>query len=635
MGNHNSHVEILLGLYRKMIYDLYEYTLPFVPDTLPVINQSREAERDFLYVEKRVRTEGIKFMTVMLPSLGKHLDCILGGKDDPIPRGFKPYSESGYPLLFRYIWTIICTHHGVCDGPVSSALGKLIRSFRTVLFAVYKLDLPFSAEQEAARYREFLSTEIEVQSFELPSENSVSEYARHVIDLVLSSPEKRVRGRKTSYSFSVNMEEFYPKHGPGAVATGERDEGKWKFSTFYRSVNQRFPFYDFVIGIRSNGDTITTRHLLSFIQERRLKWEEYPVAKLVFVPKDSRGPRLISSEPLVLQFLQQGVARQLVRFVEQDSVCRGHINFSNQECNRAIALESSWTGEFATLDLQEASDRVSCKLVEAMFGNDQQSLLLKQLLALRSHSTCYNGTEIPLKKYAPMGSALCFPVESIIFYALSVAAIWEDCGQLDVARRCVYVYGDDIIVPSKYKHIVARALSTHGLQVNEKKSFWAGRFRESCGMDAWHGHEVTPVRIRKLPGRRPSDGSAHKGWTAYAAHFHSLGMMRSFMYCKEVVEAVIRDRIPITSADFGYLSIVIPSSGNDIQEYRSVRRDAESCHSTALVWVLSNKYRPLAFDSWERLQRSLLENMQDTNPSEVVVKDATLMRKRRKALLWS
>jgi hypothetical protein len=52
---------------------------------------------------------------------------------------------------------------------------------------------------------------------------------------------------------------------------------------------------------------------------------------------------------------------------------------------------------------------------------------------------------------------------------------------------------------------VTDALSSVGLVVNHDKSFVHGHFRESCGMDAFRGVQVTPIRFRKpLPTVRPN-----------------------------------------------------------------------------------------------------------------------------------
>jgi hypothetical protein len=58
------------------------------------------------------------------------------------------------------------------------------------------------------------------------------------------------------------------------------------------------------------------------------------------------------------------------------------------------------------------------------------------------------------------------------------------------------VFGDDIAVHSRYFDAVCSGLEIHNLKVNRVKSFSKGNFRESCGLDAFKGVDVTPLRLR-------------------------------------------------------------------------------------------------------------------------------------------
>jgi hypothetical protein len=60
----------------------------------------------------------------------------------------------------------------------------------------------------------------------------------------------------------------------------------------------------------------------------------------------------------------------------------------------------------------------------------------------------------------------------------------------------VRVFGDDIIVPREYVLSVVDELHTFGYVVNVGKSYWTGRFRESCGREYYDGHDVSIVKVR-------------------------------------------------------------------------------------------------------------------------------------------
>jgi hypothetical protein len=113
---------------------------------------------------------------------------------------------------------------------------------------------------------------------------------------------------------------------------------------------------------------------------------------------------------------------------------------------------------------------------------------------------------IPLQKFASMGSALTFPLEAIIFTILSVAGIEQAEHRRILPRQLpgvISVYGDDIIVPTGAVDHVIDWLEHFGAKVNRRKSFWNGKFRESCGAEYYDGTDVSVVRMRsELPSSR-------------------------------------------------------------------------------------------------------------------------------------
>jgi len=103
-----------------------------------------------------------------------------------------------------------------------------------------------------------------------------------------------------------------------------------------------------------------------------------------------------------------------------------------------------------------------------------------------------------------MGSALTFPIESMVFLTIVFLAKEEELRRpltrkdIKSLRGQVRIYGDDIIVPIGLVPAVVRLLEAFGLKVNQNKSFWNAKFRESCGGDYYQGHDVTVVRLRSL-----------------------------------------------------------------------------------------------------------------------------------------
>lgn len=605
-GNMKSRPEDdVLHLCVQIVHDLHD-TLAVCYDQLPShpFNLSKERKADVAYVVRRCEAEGLGFALQALPLIGKFLDAYLGRKDSPAPRGFRPFDEHGYPLFLRSFWYLVRTYETSELG--AEHLARSIQVFRTLSFGFYKLEVPFTTAQADKMQAAFMAAESDLSAWQETSDTRVTSLARSACTRALEG-----------FNF---QDAFCPRHGPGAVATGEKDEEKWTFKRLFPSAHQRFPYENYLYGIYS---TDGERHHPACDLVGRMVEEPCPMAKIVFVPKDSRGPRIISAEPPELMFLQQGVARPLMAHLESQWPTRGHLNFTDQSINGALALSSSRDQRYATLDLREASDRVSIKLCELLLP---ESFAL-DVMSLRSHATTFpNGEVCHMKKYAPMGSALCFPVESLIFWAICVAALQSNGASFDVACARVYVYGDDLIVPTADYHTIVGALESYGLAVNESKSFADGRFRESCGVDAWNGFDVTPQRFRKLPGQGPSDGQALAAWASYASGLKTRGLNATAAYARSMVERVLGP-IPRTRVATSYISFVDPSCDLDINQYRGARWDPASCYPVARLWRLKTARRKLQLDSWERLHMNLLGAYEEHDPSEVVAREATVMSK--------
>lgn len=325
----------------------------------------------------------------------------------------------------------------------------------------------------------------------------------------------------------LDWSDIIPRHGPGAVATGEKPWEKMDFKRIYLDQDGLYPVDQyFFMNVHHLSEKLGSEGLESFT----VLPESH--CTLVAVPKDFRGPRIIAMEPLEKQWLQQGQRRVLVRRLETHPLSRGYVNFTSQDVNRRLALRSSMDSTFATLDLKDASDRVSLALCSSLISEPSISYLkATRSVAVRLPT----GSAVPLRSFSPMGSAVCFPLESLIFYALSLSAVY-------LARRprhlyptrkdwvqvlgSVYVYGDDLVVDSSHAMAVIEALSSVGLVVNRDKCCLAGHFRESCGLDAYDGGCVAPVRVKHLPDRRVP--SSFPSAVSYLNEFRARRMMNSY-----------------------------------------------------------------------------------------------------------
>lgn len=606
MGTNNSSVSFYETLYIRLYDDIAE--------RLRIRTRTQNYERALIHT--RITQEGISFLTKSLPMLGKAVDTALAHGETLSVKGFKTPKDDKRPRFLGWLFGVLFTNEGteVVDHPVVELTGtyceaslkanlsqcEALAYIRQLAYFVYKLKIPYEPAQTEKVLAEFIRTDEELQNYPIYSDSD------YVIKLAR---------RYTSDIFSSMDEmDIIPNHGPGSVATGEDTHGKSVFKRLYSRVEQKYPFTEYYM--------FNLNHVVDSYRElEALEVLDTATAKVVLVPKDSRGPRLISCEPLEIQWIQQGLARKIVARLEQHPLTKGHVNFVDQTINRKLALSGSmyefWGQEqpwksaaaycesmsagdllvhetlinrppvpegvpyedWVTLDMKEASDRVSLDLVKEVFGLCPN--LLDALMATRSQATKLpNGQVVTLKKFAPMGSALCFPVESYLFYVLSVCTLiyvdtldgYErsdidpteifDKGMVnsrlynsnmmrimwDEWSKRVYVYGDDIIMRRADYATVLRYLPRYGLLFNAGKCCTAGSFRESCGCDAYRGIDVTPTRLRaEWSSFRQYDPETLYSYAALSNALYMKGYFRAVNYIRTKLVALY-GLIPYTNS---------------------------------------------------------------------------------------
>jgi hypothetical protein len=251
-----------------------------------------------------------------------------------------------------------------------------------------------------------------------------------------------------------------------------------------------------------------------------------------------------------MQYMQQSVKDQVYTILETHPLTKRSVRFSRQDVNQRLAYKASKDKRLATLDLKDASDRVHLHLVQRIF---KTSGLLEYLEDARSlHAELPNGTNILLFKYASMGSALCFPVEAMVFYTLIQSAMHILDGGRPSSRsirrysELIDIYGDDIIVPVEYADFVVKYLESYALKVNVNKSFKASAFRESCGADFYAGVPVNPVYARMVPhdDSQRWDASTVMSWNATADLFYMRGQWKISQFIREMLRQVVKRTIP-------------------------------------------------------------------------------------------
>lgn len=453
--------------------------------------------KDLSYVAERVQREGIEFLTVTLPQLGKALESALQTGTLSRVQGFATVKGSVRPQLFHRAWSVLFTREGELNWHISPTYREMrkrdcslaVLVIRQLTLMFYKLELPHKTEQCAQVIESFVQDEWDLLTHaytyqEALQKSPLLERAQYVVRMVLGPFLK---------------DRMSPSHGSGASACATKPWNRFAAPRYSSRLAKVFPYDEwFVSGLNGLEDA-------DWLREEPI--DDHLPAKVALVPKDSRGPRLISCEPREHMFIQQGIMPMMYERFKRYANIKAGLDCTDQTRNRAlVALASSWQSH-ASIDLARASDRVPCWLVETLFPPDWWAALD----ACRTTSTILpDGKELYLCKFAPMGSACCFPVEALVFYALAIATVYASKNSIftklfkrgaeqvpDLER--VSVFGDDIIVPTGHASQVIKTLEDFGMVVNHKKSYLTGPFRESCGADYYDGQDVSFVRVRHLP----------------------------------------------------------------------------------------------------------------------------------------
>jgi hypothetical protein len=492
-------------------------------------------ERDLQRVADRCEHEGLSFLTITLPQLSDALERGLEAGTFTCPSNFARHGS--LPRFMGGFFKRVFNKDGrLLDEPCPYTIAGI----RQVCRFFKKLKLECSPKRNAEAVRHFVEIESELRRMTPQIERK---------DQVLD----KISGILWSQVFpEPDYLNFVCHHGPGVTADRYRANARYRI----RSWNQRseytfpsdlhcFPNYGVAAEVGDKREGTVDGSGISYLELR----DEIAV-RVVFVPKTQTTPRVIAIEPSHMQYMQQPIKDWCYEAVQSHSLTRNSIRFSDQSRNQRLAYRASKDRRLATLDLKDASDRVHLHLVQRIFKN---SGLLEYLEDARSlHATLPTGADIILFKYASMGSALCFPVEAMVFYTLiqsimhTLDGVRPSSRSIKAYSQKIDIYGDDIIVPVEYADAVVSYLESYALKVNINKSFKASAFRESCGADFYAGVPVNPVYARMVPhdDSRRWDAQTVMSWNATADLFYQRGQWLICQEIRDVLRKVVKRTIP-------------------------------------------------------------------------------------------
>lgn len=501
-----SYASAILGLYRGIFQDI-SVNLPTVGGL----------ERDENRLLSAVQTRGIRYLTIDMPAYGKHFDrCLAEGR--LVPSGLPTFGWTAKGTrshaFLRGLLSRVFDHDGLL---LSQPCTYSILALRQLFVAAKKIKVDCKESIREQSLKDYLWQESSLRAPSLVWHGDrldVRSGARlHLddvhhgdcvgtidlcedghLDATFCDTVHSVADRIFSSFGYFEPMDWRSKHGPGAVADAKGGHFKYDFPTWSRRLEQVFPSAD--LAFANYGEWADSASIGKLPQEI-----EVPSVAIT-VPKTQVTPRIIAKEPTGSMWCQQ-IIRDFLEDAVQHTALKHCISFRDQRFNQQAALKASSTQSHWTVDLSSASDRMSLWLIERLCRSNQR--LLEALWSSRSaycevrHS---GGTElIRMKKFAPQGSATTFPLQTIVYSVLAIASVIYSQEQqvtaetILAAAKEVRVFGDDSIVPEYCGRQYVELLTYCGFLVNNAKTYGTGKFRESCGVEAYDGEDVTPSYI--------------------------------------------------------------------------------------------------------------------------------------------
>lgn len=523
-----SYAEFVKGTLRALLVDC----------ALQYPGLAKEFDRDFSRLSSAIDEHGIRFALDIMPRYRKHFDkCLDDGRLTASGLTHFGVDKRGgvIPRLFRGLILRVFDRSGTLQHCPDA---EAVRYLRQLLGVFRKLRIESSNLARYEAIRDFFRTDMEVSLGTLDWDSkdhfdSSAADALSFVDLVSTkedqnqgslfpeppspqlSAEHAKKIQQVADLICSVLGDFSPelwklRHGPGAVSDQRFGSNKYSFKSWSERLERVFPYDMYAFANLSCAyDNLDAKN-----SPLNISRADVP-SRLIAVPKTISTPRLIASESTANQWCQQSIKDYFYRRTSKTIFSR-FLSFNDQSLNGILARLASHGRSHVTIDLSSASDRVSCAHVERLFRRlpnlldalqASRSVWIKQDIASREPANHR------VRKYSTMGNATIFPVQSLFFLsvALGSLAYVRDLRVTyktfrDLGKWQVRVFGDDIIVPEDCSGVVLAALEAFNLKVNPNKTFLNGLFKESCGVDAFHGHDVTTVSILDLP-TRASPGS--------------------------------------------------------------------------------------------------------------------------------
>jgi hypothetical protein len=554
-----------------------------------------EFEMDLSRLLGLVEHRGLPVYLVDLPAVGKHLDrCLAGGQYNlsglPLTKRFS--NRVVIPKFLRGLYLLVFHETGLLREDYDI---QAIFFLRQILFAAKKAKAECDDIKVSTEVEEFVAVDSalpEPESFwsslglshtdveetyrgfgksTLYRErlNLVDTRKRNQLSVFLAKLDS-VSSIVTSTLGSYDPSDWKFRHGPGAVSEVTGPSNKYYWKNWSDRLELAYPVADY--GFHSFASWADRANSPNMFGSRE------PHARMVAVPKSYSKPRLIAAEPSEHQWCQQN-AWHYFAVRSGRSWIGEFVKFNDQTLNQRLCLRGSSDETLATVDLSAASDRVTCHLVGQMFRRNASLLLALQASRTRfidQNLTPRAPDTIELRKFSTMGNACTFPVETLSFLSIAIASVLTVRGMRASIRNIktligqVAVFGDDIVIPVDSRELFVDALEVLHFKVNASKSFWTGKFRESCGVDSFAGVDVTPAYWKQAYNGKPD---SLVSVVETCNNFHKKFLLETRRYLASTLPSGI-PTVDVASGVFGFKSFLgFDVSGLKTRYNKALQRD--------------------------------------------------------------
>lgn len=332
--------------------------------------------------------------------------------------------------------------------------------------------------------------------------------------------------------------------GPGVTAEHASTAGRWIFKDRPSAVPSMF----FLFNIDQWCKQLTSP-------------VKYGIARAAAVPKNRASVRYVSSEPSSFMIAQLALMKWLDK--ESTRLFKTRVSLHDATVHTKLLFRPN----MVTIDLSNASDMVSRRLIHEIFPKD----VVDMLFACRSTFLRLPDKRlIPCRAIAPMGNGFCFRILSLV----CAAACQVSCDHK------WSVYGDDIICHRDDASSVIRCLSEIGLVVNNHKTCLCN-YIESCGVELFSGVEITPFKFKTVI--TDTDGNAIDIVMSLMARQHRLPAVADVL--KEGIRSNIFGVDKTTQSRYVRLPLRVAKKRDicDLDEYHGIYRWASVTAQTHLI----------------------------------------------------